>query len=195
MSSKLTELTESSLSAPPPSILHGSGILSQFSSPSMASSGHFDPTQTYDDYKAVEVLYPAFTECLVKGKDCFEHYNPRLSKCHYCFIGKKPCRLTGNSEVPISVINTEGIVKSIRRIANSPPDPDVEGSDELNGEEVEVIPHSSGQQSNDSPLQAPAKRFQSQVIPSTPETSNPLLLQFLLPFLLLHHTLPAPGLP
>ncbi|MBW0517109.1 hypothetical protein O181_056824 [Austropuccinia psidii MF-1] len=95
MSSKLTELTESSLSAPPPSILHGSGILSQFSSPSMASSGHFDPTQTYDDYKAVEVLDPAFTECLVKGKDCFDHYNPRSSRCHYCFIGKKPCRLTG----------------------------------------------------------------------------------------------------
>ncbi|MBW0574784.1 hypothetical protein O181_114499 [Austropuccinia psidii MF-1] len=61
----------------------------------MASSGHFDPTQTYDGYKEVEVLYPARTECLAKGKDCFEHYNPRYSKCHYCFIGKKPCRCTG----------------------------------------------------------------------------------------------------
>ncbi|MBW0472657.1 hypothetical protein O181_012372 [Austropuccinia psidii MF-1] len=95
MSSKLTELTESSLSAPPPSVLHHSGILSQFSSPSMASSGHFDPTQTCNGYKAVEVLDPACTECLTKGKDCFEHYNARSSKCHYCFIGKKPCCHTG----------------------------------------------------------------------------------------------------
>ncbi|MBW0573499.1 hypothetical protein O181_113214 [Austropuccinia psidii MF-1] len=94
MSSKLTELTESSPSAPPPSVLHGSGILSQFSSPSMAS-GHFDPAQSYDGYKAVEVLDPACTECLAKGKDCFEHYNHRSSKCHYCFIGKKPCLCTG----------------------------------------------------------------------------------------------------
>ncbi|MBW0584350.1 hypothetical protein O181_124065 [Austropuccinia psidii MF-1] len=56
MSSKLTELTESSPSAPPPSVLRGSGVFSQLSSPSMASSGHFYPSQTYDGYKAVEVL-------------------------------------------------------------------------------------------------------------------------------------------
>ncbi|MBW0503423.1 hypothetical protein O181_043138 [Austropuccinia psidii MF-1] len=177
----------------------------------MASSGHFDPTQVYDSYKAVEI-----------------------SKCHYCFIGKKPCRQTGkqasnvrrylwskkdepfgielpfseaptldvtgsrqrdvsrwtnvggpnpvggraiysSSEVPISRINTEGIVKRIRQIANSPPDPDAEGSDELDGEEVEVIPHSAGHPSNISPSQPPAKRFQSQFIPSTPRNLPPTL--------------------
>ncbi|MBW0575851.1 hypothetical protein O181_115566 [Austropuccinia psidii MF-1] len=94
MGSKLTELTESSPSAPPPSFLCGSGIFSQLSSPSMASSGHFDPSQTYDGFSAVEVLYPSCTEFLVKGKDCFQHYNPQSSKCHFCFIGKKPCRCT-----------------------------------------------------------------------------------------------------
>ncbi|MBW0576617.1 hypothetical protein O181_116332 [Austropuccinia psidii MF-1] len=167
MSSKLTELTESSPSAPPPSVLCGSGIFSQLSSPSMASFGHFDPSQTYDSYKA----------------------------CHYCFIGRRPCCCTGvptsnvrrylwsrkdgpfgkelpvseaptpdgtsgyshltvsrqrdverwtnvggpipivgrqiysSSAVPISRINTEGVVKRIRRIADSPTDPDAEGSD------------------------------------------------------------------
>ncbi|MBW0496127.1 hypothetical protein O181_035842 [Austropuccinia psidii MF-1] len=173
----------------------------------MASSGHFDPTQTYDIYKAVEVLDPSFTECLVKGKDCFEHYNPRSSKCHYCFIGKKPCRHTGKqasnirrylwskknrpfgnkfpvseaptldgiSEVPISRINSEGIVKQIRQIADSPPDLDVEGSDELDGEEVEVVPNSAGHPSNTSPSQSPANRFQSQIIPSTPRNFQPTL--------------------
>ncbi|MBW0557834.1 hypothetical protein O181_097549 [Austropuccinia psidii MF-1] len=139
MSSKLTELTESSPSAPPISVLHGSGILSLFSSPSMASSGHFDPTQTYHGYKAVEVLDPACTE------------------------------------FPISRINTEGIVKRIRQIANSPPDPDAEGSYELDGEEVEVVPNSACHLSNNSPSQPPAKRFQSQVIPSTPRTFQPTL--------------------
>ncbi|MBW0542708.1 hypothetical protein O181_082423 [Austropuccinia psidii MF-1] len=93
MSSKLTEITESSPSAPPPSVLCGSGILSRLASPSMASSGSFDPSKTYDGYKAVEILDPACTECLAKGKDFFEHYNLRYSKCHYFYIGKKPfCR-------------------------------------------------------------------------------------------------------
>ncbi|MBW0506966.1 hypothetical protein O181_046681 [Austropuccinia psidii MF-1] len=154
----------------------------------MASSGHFNPTQIYGGYKAVEVLDPACIECLAKGKDCFEHYNPRSLKCHYCFIGKKPCRRTGkqasnvrrylwskkdgpfgkefpvseaptldgtsgysaltgsrqrdvarwtnvgwtiysSSEVPISRTNTEGIVKRIIKIADSPLDLDAEGSE------------------------------------------------------------------
>ncbi|MBW0586886.1 hypothetical protein O181_126601, partial [Austropuccinia psidii MF-1] len=69
MSSKPTELTESSPSAAPPSVLCGSGVFSRLSSPSMASSAHFDPSQIYDGYRA----------------------------CHYCFIGKKPCRRTGMS--------------------------------------------------------------------------------------------------
>ncbi|MBW0582488.1 hypothetical protein O181_122203 [Austropuccinia psidii MF-1] len=163
----------------------------------MASSGNFDPSQTYDGHTEVEHLDPACTECLAKGKDCFQHYNPQSSKCHYCFIGKNPCRFTGvpssnvrkylwskkdgpfgkefpiseaptpdgtsgfpqltgsrqrdvarwtnfggpitvggrpiysSSEVPISRINTEGVVKRIRRIVDPPTDPDAEGSDEL----------------------------------------------------------------
>ncbi|MBW0543766.1 hypothetical protein O181_083481 [Austropuccinia psidii MF-1] len=210
MSSKLTELTESSASAAPPSVCHGSGILSLFSSPSMASSGHFDPTQTYDGYKEVKVLDPALIKCLAKGKDFLEHYNPRSSKFHYCFIGKKPCRCTGkqapnvrrylwnkkdgplekssqflrqrdvarwtNVGGPIPVgsrpiysrTNTEGIVKRIRQILDSQPDSDSECSDELDDEEVEVVPNSAGHPSNTSPSQPPAKRFQIQVIPSTP---------------------------
>ncbi|MBW0504556.1 hypothetical protein O181_044271 [Austropuccinia psidii MF-1] len=90
MSSKLTELTESSPSAPEPSVLCGSGILSR-----LASSGHFDPGQTYDGYKAVEVLDPACSECLSKGKEFFQHFNPKSSKCHFCFFGKKPCGCPG----------------------------------------------------------------------------------------------------
>ncbi|MBW0477415.1 hypothetical protein O181_017130 [Austropuccinia psidii MF-1] len=198
----------------------------------MASSGHFDPTQTYDSYKAVEVLDPACTEFLVKGKDCFENYNPRSSKCYYFLIGKKPSCHTGkqasnvrrylwskkdghfgkefpvyeaptldgnsgysscsrqrdvarwtnvggpipvggrpiysSSEAPISSINTEGIVKRIGRIANSPPVTDAEGSDEL-------VPNSTGHPSNTSTSQPPEKRLQSQVIPSTLRTFQPTL--------------------
>ncbi|MBW0573769.1 hypothetical protein O181_113484 [Austropuccinia psidii MF-1] len=155
MSSKLTELTESSPSALPPSVPCGSGILSWLASPwPMGSSGHFDPSQTYNGYKAVEVLDPSCTECLAKGKDFFQHLNLRSSKCHFCFVGKKPGPCPGSrkrdvarwtnvggaipvgvrpiyssSAVPISRINVEGVVRRIRIIANSPPDPDAEGSD------------------------------------------------------------------
>ncbi|MBW0499738.1 hypothetical protein O181_039453 [Austropuccinia psidii MF-1] len=96
MSSKLTELTQSSPSAPPTSVLCGSGILSLLASPwSMASCAHIDPSQTYDGYQAVELLDPACTKSLSKGKDCFQHYNPRYSNFYLCFVGKKPCCCTG----------------------------------------------------------------------------------------------------
>ncbi|MBW0477861.1 hypothetical protein O181_017576 [Austropuccinia psidii MF-1] len=80
-----------------------------------------------------------------------------------------------SSEVPISRINTEGVVKRIRRIADSPPDPDAEGSDELDGEEVEVVPHLVGHQSSFSSSQPLANRFQIHFIPSTPRTFQPTL--------------------
>ncbi|MBW0475361.1 hypothetical protein O181_015076 [Austropuccinia psidii MF-1] len=138
MSSKLTELTESS-----PSVLCGSGILSQ-----LASSGHLDPSQTYDGYKAVEVLDPACTK-----------------------FGGKP--IYSSSEVPISNINTEGVVKRIRYIASSPPDPDSEGSDQLDGEEVEVVHNSIGHEFSTSPSHPPAKIFQSHIIPTAPRAFQP----------------------
>ncbi|MBW0517948.1 hypothetical protein O181_057663 [Austropuccinia psidii MF-1] len=54
MSYKPTELTESSTSAFPESVLCGYGILNQLPSPwSVASSDHFYPAQTYDGHKAV----------------------------------------------------------------------------------------------------------------------------------------------
>ncbi|MBW0557691.1 hypothetical protein O181_097406 [Austropuccinia psidii MF-1] len=161
MSSKLTKLTESSPSAPPPSVLHGSAILSQFPSPSLASSGHFDPTQIYDGYNAVEVLDPACTEFLAKGKDLTGSRQRDVAK--WTNVGG-PIPISGrpiysSSEVPISMINTEGIVQRIRGIDDSPPDQDAEVSEELDGEEVEVIPHSAGHPSNSSPSQPPARRF------------------------------------
>ncbi|MBW0593628.1 hypothetical protein O181_133343 [Austropuccinia psidii MF-1] len=80
-----------------------------------------------------------------------------------------------SSQVPISRINTEGVVRRIRRIADSPNDPDAEGSEGLDGEEVEVVPHLVGHPSSNSSSQPLANRF-----PVLPEPSN----QFLLPFLL-----------
>ncbi|MBW0503413.1 hypothetical protein O181_043128 [Austropuccinia psidii MF-1] len=52
---------------------------------------------------------------------------------------------------------------------------DAEGSDGLEGEEVEVVPHSVGHQSSTSSSQLLSNRFQSQVIPSTPRTFQPVL--------------------
>ncbi|MBW0590109.1 hypothetical protein O181_129824 [Austropuccinia psidii MF-1] len=72
-------------------------------------------------------------------------------------VGGRP--IYSSSAVPVSRINTEGAVKRIRRIADSPPDPNAEGSDQLDGEEVEVVNNSVGHQSSTSPSQPPAERF------------------------------------
>ncbi|MBW0538475.1 hypothetical protein O181_078190 [Austropuccinia psidii MF-1] len=216
MSSKLTEITESFPSAPPPSVLFGTGILSWLASPwSMASSGHFDTGQTYDGYKAVEVLDPSCTECFAKGND-FSASNVRSylwSKKDGPFGKELPFSegptpdatsgysdLTGSrwrdvarwtnvggsipvggrpiyssSAVQISRIHTEGVVKKISTIASSPPDPDAEFSDELDGEEAEVVNNLDGHQSRTSHAQHPDEIFQSCLIPSTPRNSQPTL--------------------
>ncbi|MBW0552091.1 hypothetical protein O181_091806 [Austropuccinia psidii MF-1] len=201
MSFKLTELTEYSSSVPPPSVLCGSGILSQLASPwSMASSG-----QTYDGYKEAEVLDTACAECLAKGKYCFQHFNPKSSNTIFALLGRSHVvvlgqrlpmsKVTGSRKrdvarwtnvgwsIPvgdrpiysssaflISRINTEGVVKHIRQISYSPPDLDAEASDELDGEEFEVVHNSIGHKSSTSPSCPPSKRFQSHIIPSTPRT-------------------------
>ncbi|MBW0499380.1 hypothetical protein O181_039095 [Austropuccinia psidii MF-1] len=54
-------------------------------------------------------------------------------------------------------------------------DADAEVIDELDHEEVEVVLNSSGNQSSTSPSQPPGKRFQSQIIPSTPRNFQPVL--------------------
>ncbi|MBW0545386.1 hypothetical protein O181_085101 [Austropuccinia psidii MF-1] len=79
------------------------------------------------------------------------------------------------SDVLISRINTEGVVKRIRQISNSPIDPNAEGGDELDGEKAEVVLNSSGHQSSTSPSRPASKRFQSQVVPSTPRNFQPVL--------------------
>ncbi|MBW0575777.1 hypothetical protein O181_115492 [Austropuccinia psidii MF-1] len=184
LSSKLTELTEYSPSAPPPSTLCGSGVFSRLSSPSMASSDHFDASQIYDGYRAVEILDPACTEFLSRVRIVFNTTIPDLQGAiiaslernyvivpgyHLLTSGVTSSRqgevarwtnvggpipgcgrpIYSSSEVPISRINTEGVVKRIRRIADSPTDPDAEGSDELDAS--------------------------CQVIPSTPRTFQPVL--------------------
>ncbi|MBW0580185.1 hypothetical protein O181_119900 [Austropuccinia psidii MF-1] len=177
MSSKLTELTESSPSAPPLSVLCGSGIFSQLSSPSMASSGHFDPSQTYDGFRAVEALDPSCTKFLAKVTGSRKRDVARWNNVGGPIpVGGRP--IYCSSEVPISRTNTEWVVKivnRVRRIDDSPTDPDAEGSDELDGEEDQVVPPSVGHPSSNSSTQPLSNRFQSQVIPSTPRTFQPVL--------------------
>ncbi|MBW0549606.1 hypothetical protein O181_089321 [Austropuccinia psidii MF-1] len=83
--------------------------------------------------------------------------------------------INSSSEVCISRINTEVVVKGIRQIADSPPDPDAEGSYELDGEESDVFHNSIGHQSSTSPSHPPAKRFQTHIIPKAPRTFQPIL--------------------
>ncbi|MBW0574713.1 hypothetical protein O181_114428 [Austropuccinia psidii MF-1] len=117
----------------------------------MASSGHFDPSQTYDGSREVEILNHAFTECLAKDRR---------------YLWSKKDGPFGK-EFPVSEAPTADGASGSSQFA--------EGSDELDGEEVEVVPHSVGHPSSNSSAQPLSNRFQSQVIPSTPRTFQPVL--------------------
>ncbi|MBW0503664.1 hypothetical protein O181_043379 [Austropuccinia psidii MF-1] len=88
-------------------------------------------------------------------------------------VGGRP--IYSSSAVPIFRINNAGLVKQIRRITDSPPDLDAEGSDKLDVEDVEVVNNPVGHQSSTSPSQPPEKRFQSCLIPSDPRNFQPAL--------------------
>ncbi|MBW0464691.1 hypothetical protein O181_004406 [Austropuccinia psidii MF-1] len=153
----------------------------------MASSEHFDPGQTYDGYKAVEKDVPFGKEFPVSEgptPDGTSGYSDltgfwKRDVARWTNVGG-PIPVGGrpiysSSAVPISKINTEGLVKKIRRITNSPPDTDAEGSEELDGEEAELVNNPFGHQSSTSPSEPPSKRFQSRLIPSTPRNFQPTL--------------------
>ncbi|MBW0517839.1 hypothetical protein O181_057554 [Austropuccinia psidii MF-1] len=77
-----------------------------------------------------------------------------------------------SSEVPISRIINQGVVKRIRRISDSPNNEDVE--------EVELVNQFVGHLSSTSATQPPAKKFHSQFIHSTPKSFQPFL--FIVPY-------------
>ncbi|MBW0588378.1 hypothetical protein O181_128093 [Austropuccinia psidii MF-1] len=95
-----------------------------------------------------------------------------------------------SSEVPISRINNKGVVKQIRWISDYSPDPDSEGSDELDGEEVEGVLNSIGHHSSTSSSQPAAKDSKVNYYPVTLEISN----QYFPSFLLILQVHPLPGL-
>ncbi|MBW0497980.1 hypothetical protein O181_037695 [Austropuccinia psidii MF-1] len=173
----------------------------------MASSGHFDPAQTYDGYKEVEkpCRHTGLLASNVRRYSWSKKDGP-FGKEFQVSEGSTPDGISGysnltgsrhrnvarwtnaggpipvggekiysSSEFPISRINTAGVVKQIRHIADSPPDPDAEGSDELDGEEVEVVHNYSGQKYSNEPSHPPSKRSQSQIIPRNPRYFQPIL--------------------
>ncbi|MBW0488531.1 hypothetical protein O181_028246 [Austropuccinia psidii MF-1] len=81
-------------------------------------------------------------------------------------------------EVPISRTNNGGVVKRIRQISNSPTSPNSEGSNYLYGEEVEVVLQIANKSSSISPSHPPSKKFQIQVILSTPRNFQPVFSTF-----------------
>ncbi|MBW0566763.1 hypothetical protein O181_106478 [Austropuccinia psidii MF-1] len=103
-------------------------------------------------------------------------------------VGGRP--IYSSSEVPISRINTEGVVKRIRRIADSPTDPDAEGSYELDASFQQIpitpktfqpvlasIPPSSPSTSHARPASNPAVRTSTSQKPRSSHITNSKQLQ------------------
>ncbi|MBW0468755.1 hypothetical protein O181_008470 [Austropuccinia psidii MF-1] len=79
-----------------------------------------------------------------------------------------------SAKVPISRTNNEGVVKRIRKLTDSQTNTNSKDSDELDGEEVQVVLPMAYQSSSISPSNLPSKKFQNQVIPITPRDFQPL---------------------
>ncbi|MBW0519008.1 hypothetical protein O181_058723 [Austropuccinia psidii MF-1] len=166
MSSKLTELTYSSTSVPPPSFLCDSGILSW-----MASSGHFDPGRIYDGYKAVEVLDPTCTEFWPREKIAFSTSTQNLQGATSVLLGRSYVVVLGQ-KLPTS----EGTcgVKRMALLGRSPQFLRAQILILLHDILI-VVNNPVGHQSSTSPSEPPFKRFQSCLIPSTPRNFQPTL--------------------
>ncbi|MBW0476209.1 hypothetical protein O181_015924 [Austropuccinia psidii MF-1] len=67
------------------------------------------------------------------------------------------------------------MVKIFIRIADSPTNLNSEGSHELNGEELKVVPSSIGHPISSSPSKHASRRFESHIIPRTPKIFQPIL--------------------
>ncbi|MBW0481278.1 hypothetical protein O181_020993 [Austropuccinia psidii MF-1] len=79
------------------------------------------------------------------------------------------------SQLPISRINNQGAVKRIRKIAESPKNPDAEGINELVAEKAEVINALVCHSSISSPTQPPVKKFHIHIFCSKSRNFQPVL--------------------
>ncbi|MBW0464763.1 hypothetical protein O181_004478 [Austropuccinia psidii MF-1] len=153
----------------------------------MASSGHVHPSQIYDGYKVVQVLDSACTECLKKGRKFFQHYYPYFSKFHHCFSGKKTCHHPGD---PLSNVRQyleskkDGPFGKEFPVSEAPTHDCTSGYSNCKQRDVDRWTNVKGPipvcgrpiySSSEVPLSRiknegvhAAKRFQIQVIPSTP---------------------------
>ncbi|MBW0551452.1 hypothetical protein O181_091167 [Austropuccinia psidii MF-1] len=112
----------------------------------MASSGNFDPNQTYDRQWEVARWTNVGGHIPTGGRPIY------------------------SSSKVISRINNQDVVKRIRRITYSTNNPDAEGSEKFDGEEVEMANPFVGNPSSTSRTQPPVKDFHSQIITSTPRS-------------------------
>ncbi|MBW0547397.1 hypothetical protein O181_087112 [Austropuccinia psidii MF-1] len=67
------------------------------------------------------------------------------------------------------------VVKIIQNVSYLTTNPDAEGSDELDGEGVELLNEYTGKFTKSSPTQLPVKNLKRKIIPSTPRKIQPFI--------------------
>ncbi|MBW0540078.1 hypothetical protein O181_079793 [Austropuccinia psidii MF-1] len=160
MSSKVTSICDSDHSDSPPSVLYGAGVFDNFrelSEESMAPTEIWDIKKTYNGFKSVRVIEPPCVNCQRKGITCVESAIDRSTRCQFCNLGKRNCsqahyRFPDNPRKLWSSIKKGGRF-GLEAPVDEPPtfdassghsnyeiDTDAEGSDEIDGEELEITP-------------------------------------------------------
>ncbi|MBW0559004.1 hypothetical protein O181_098719 [Austropuccinia psidii MF-1] len=181
MSSKLTSICDSDHSDSPPSVLYGADVfdnLMELSEESMAPTEIWHINKTYNGLKSVRVIEPPRVNFQRKGIPCVESATARrlwssIKKCGR-FGLEAPVDETPTSdatsghsnypigvapEVPILVTRKDGKLGKLKTnlVVQDEIDTDSEGSDEIDGEELEIttpIQKRRIQSTSQSPVQA-----------------------------------------
>ncbi|MBW0563712.1 hypothetical protein O181_103427 [Austropuccinia psidii MF-1] len=197
-SSKLTSICDSDNSDSLPSVLYGAGVfdnLRALSEESMAPTEIWDINKTYNGFKSVRVIEPNCINCQKKEVPCVKSATARSTRCQFCNLGKRNCFQASHNfpENPRRLWRSikKGGIFELEAPIDEPPtsdapsvhsnyknNTDAEGSDKLDGEELEMttpIQKRKIQSTSLSPVQASTTTNEVIRPPQPPQPGHPQL--------------------
>ncbi|MBW0569782.1 hypothetical protein O181_109497 [Austropuccinia psidii MF-1] len=160
----MTSICDSDHSDSLPSVLYDSGVfdnLRELSEESMAPTEIWDIKKTYNGFKSVRVIEPPCNNCQKKGVPCVESATARSTRCQFCNLGKRNCSQDNHNfqTIPeeygaaprrvedlgwnLLLMNLQLLMPPLATpirnlVVQDENDTNSEGSDEIDGEELEI---------------------------------------------------------